>query len=220
MGLMANYKPNLPRGEAWDRALNLKEARLRDGQRGRLIKISVPDAPKAMVQVFPGGSITIFCPDLEELHKLEAWLNKRLGTPDNSAPLGRAVNVKRMGSRSAYYETPEEVIERLTLDPGAVSIMNLDKELENHPPGSQEKIELLSAAAEAVGRLLGSLVIPAFERAVEAETVREAVRILVKSVPPAFDDFASYFLWLLREHRDVAPEALRRANRVIKQPTC
>lgn len=34
------------------------------------------------------------------------------------------------------------------------------------------------------------------------------------------DDFASYFLWLLRKHRDVAQEALRRANGVIEQPAC
>ena len=205
---MANYKPKLPTGEAWEKALNSGGGKLLEGARGSLIQIHVPAARKAIVQVFPGGGVTIFCSDVEELHRCEDWVNEKLGTPDNPAPLGRPVEVREQGSRPAYYETQEEVVERLSQDPCALDIMNFDKQLQKYPLGHPEKIELLSAAVDAVSRLLGPFTIPFFERALKAETDREAARIMVKGIPRVFSDFASFFLWLLREHKDVAHEAL------------
>jgi len=208
MGLMANYKPKLPAGEAWEKAINSGWGKLLEGTRGSLIQIRVPAAQKATVQVFSGGSITVFCSDVDELHICEDWANKLLGTPDNPVPLGKPVKVRMQGSRPVYYETREEVVERLRRDFLALDIINLDKQLQKYPSMHPEKFVLLSAAVEAVSRLLGSYTIPFFVRAVEAETEREAAGIMVKGVPLVFCDFASFFLWLLREHKDVAREAL------------
>lgn len=212
MAIMAVYTTKLPHGEAWDRALKVDGARIHEGERGRLIQISMSTHPKAKIQVFPGGKVVTFCHDIDVLHELEAWVNEKLGTPGDPDPLGRPVNVKRMGSGPAYYETREEVIERLTRGPSALSIMSLNEQLSSYPQGHPEKAELLSAAVEAASHFLGSFSIHVFERAVKTESDSGAVRILVKCVPHALDDFASYFLWLLREHRDVAQESLRQAN--------
>lgn len=209
MGLQATYKTGLPPEAVQERALksgSFKVVPRYDGVHVMLYPLHHQDCK---VQALGAGVFNVWAPDLDQLHEIEDLLNEVFGDSLNPEPFEKPIKVQRQGSKPAYYETREEVIERLTLDPSAVSILNLDGELESYSPGSQEKIELLSAAAEAVGRLLGPFTIPVFERAVEAETDREAVRILVKGVPRVFDDFASYFLWLLREHRDVAQEALR-----------
>jgi len=120
MGLMANYRPKLPPGEAWERALNCGKGKLLEGERGSLIEICVPDVPKATVQVFPGGGVIMFCPDLEELCRCEAWVNEKLGTPDNPAPLGVPVKVMQLGARPVYYKSLKEVegmLERIRCPP-------------------------------------------------------------------------------------------------------
>ncbi|MGD0495444.1 MAG: hypothetical protein ABSB28_05325 [Candidatus Bathyarchaeia archaeon] len=106
---MAVFRADLTPGEIWDRALNLGGRKLLEGERGSLIEICVPDAPKATVQVFPGGGVTIFCPDLEELRRCETWVNEKLGTPDNPAPLGVSVKVMQLGARPAYYKSLKEI---------------------------------------------------------------------------------------------------------------
>ena len=106
MGLMAVYQPNLPHGEVWEKLLEFSDPSTLTGDRGKLIQIPMPGAK---IQAFPGGSIIIFCSNLEALRRSKVWVNERLGTPDNPTPLGDLVNIKILGARPAYYKSLREV---------------------------------------------------------------------------------------------------------------
>jgi hypothetical protein len=178
-----------------------------------MIYFDQPQGGKAQVSV---GCVLVWCNDVDGLNLIRKMLNESLQEGERPKPLGKPEYVNGFeGKKPAYYETPEEVIERLTSDPNAVYILNLDRELNAYPEGNVEKAWVLGLHLASVARLWGPHTLDALRKAAKAKTFMESLKILLMATAPELDNQVSYWHWLLMEHKDVAPQAWRFACNII-----
>jgi hypothetical protein len=207
MGLQATYKTGLTLEDVQTKAQESGKFKVAWSTDDRKLMLYPHHLRYVRIQVMGQGIAKVWTPDLDQLHKVEDLLNESFAGSENPKPFRRAEKVREMGSRPAYYETPEEVVERLASDPDVKRVLELDRQLSTYEPGSFEKAQVLGLHFASEARLLGPLTLYAFRDAAQARTLEEALEILMTATAPIFDDKVSYWHWLLMEHKDVTPQA-------------
>jgi len=213
--LEAKFQTHLSPEEVYEKASKIEGWNVTQDPATFQVMIYFSQPPNGKCQVSGSGVVMVWCEGIDELNSIRSALNEVLQSEEDPKPLEKPEYVMCFEKKPAYYETPEEVIERLTSDPNAVYILNLDRELNAYPEGSVEKTWVLGLHLASVARLWGPHTLDAFRKAAKAKTLKESLKILLMATAPELDNQVSYWHFLLIEHKDVAPQAWRFAWNII-----